>query len=840
MLYSARILPSAPVDRQPNVRPNPVMHALLISVGHCLWITSLYLGIADVLDAAATVVFPRIFLLHKALAILFAIGCLCVPNQSYRVAGAMTCICLALILALSPAWQLLANILFLITALIWVGFTGQTGRRPQVWGLPVLVVTFLLFSHLHFSTSQGTPADTESPFLPALISTPGMAHLSIDELNRDHECRECHRTTHAQWSTSAHRFSSFNNPAYRFSVLETREKLNQRDGHSRAARLCAGCHDPVALLTGAFDEETFDLPHEQSKLGITCLTCHATTAVTTTRGNASLRIEPPRDYPFADADSPILRWLHDKTLQSTPAFHKASLLRPLHRDPALCGACHKVHLPKALNDYRWLRGQNHYDSFLQSGISGYSARSYYYPNKAASGCIGCHMRNKGTPTHQFPGANTALPSLMPDLLSPSAATIHEQQLKGAVTVDIISIRPRDETTFHLPLDRVPLKPGIEYVAEIVLANRRVGHHFTQGTTDSNQVWLEVTLSQGDKVLSQSGGLDDERRVDRAAYFVNTYQLDREGRRIDRRNAQDIYAPLYDHQIPPGSADVVQFAFTLPTDVSVEAAPPVKLTASLNYRKFDSHYVKLITGEANLLPIIEISSDRVTFDEAGEQRAETWRRLNDYGIALLRKPGGRAQARAIAAFQQVAQLNPAHGHLNLARAKFAAGDLSGAREALSQAHSVSQHPWTVTWLEGELSLAEGHLDRAIRAYARVAGTDFKAAQERGFDFSGDYEVRNRLASAYFLRAIQQGDEADFQLAISHYNDVLSLDSENSEAHFGLAQIFYAMHNTVQAEHHIKLHETYRIDEQAIARVNAIARQDPLLDQAADPLNIYQLR
>lgn len=816
------------------------MHALLISVGQCLWITSLYLGIADVLDMAATAVFPQIFLLHKALAILFAVGCLFIPKQSYRIASAMTCVCLALTLVVAPGWQVLANILFLVTVIVCISFTEYTGQRPKIWGLPALLVTFVFFGHLHFSTSQHTPTDTESPFLPALMSTPSMAHLSVDELNRDDECRECHRATHAQWLASAHRFSSFNNPAYRFSVLETRAKLVQRDGHSRAARLCAGCHDPVALLTGAFDEETFDLPHEQSNLGVTCLTCHATTAVTTTRGNASLEIEPLRNYPFAGADAPILRWLHDKTLQSTPAFHKASLLKPLHRDPAFCGACHKVHLPKALNDYRWLRGQNHYDSFLQSGISGQSARSYYYPKKAVSSCTGCHMRNRGIPTHQFPGANTALPALMPDLLSVSAATIHEQQLKDAVTVDILSVRPRDGTSFYFPPDDVPLKPGGEYVAEIVLANRRVGHHFTQGTTDSNQVWLEVTLRQGDKILGQNGAMDDERRVDRAAYFVNSYQLDREGQRIDRRNAQDIYAPLYDHQIPPGSADVVQFAFTLPRELSIEAGSPIQLTARLNYRKFDSHYIDLITGEANLLPVTEISSDRVTFGEARERPDETWRRLNDYGIALLRKPGGRAQTRAIVVFEQVARLNPAHGHLNLARAKFAAGDLSGAHEALNEARLISDHPWTVTWLEGELALAGGDLDGAIRAYARVASTEFKTAQERGFDFSGDYTLRNRLASAYFLRAIQQGNEADFQHAISHYKDVLSLDSENAEAHFGLAQIYSALKHHVQAEHHIKRHETYRIDEQALARVRAIARQNPLLDQAADPLNIYRLR
>ena len=29
-------------------------------------------------------------------------------------------------------------------------------------------------------------------------------------------------------------------------------------------------------------------------------------------------------------------------------------------------------------------------------------------------------------------------------------------------------------------------------------------------------------------------------------------LDRDGNRIDRRNPQDIFMPLYNHQIPPGA------------------------------------------------------------------------------------------------------------------------------------------------------------------------------------------------------------------------------------------------------------------------------------------------
>ena len=43
-------------------------------------------------------------------------------------------------------------------------------------------------------------------------------------------------------------------------------------------------------------------------------------------------------------------------------------------------------------------------------------------------------------------------------------------------------------------------------------------------------------------------------------------LDREGNRIDRRNPQDIFVPLYNKQIPPGAGQVVHFALEVPRDI----------------------------------------------------------------------------------------------------------------------------------------------------------------------------------------------------------------------------------------------------------------------------------
>ena len=69
-------------------------------------------------------------------------------------------------------------------------------------------------------------------------------------------------------------------------------------------------------------------------------------------------------------------------------------------------------------------------------------------------------------------------------------------------------------------------------------------------------------------------------------------LDRDGNRIDRRNPQDIFVPLYNKQIPPGAGQVVHFGLDVPEGVE----GPITLEAKVNYRKFDRKYMDYIFGK----------------------------------------------------------------------------------------------------------------------------------------------------------------------------------------------------------------------------------------------------
>ena len=597
--------------------------------------------------------------------------------------------------------------LFLLHRLAGRGIRWRLGVR---WaGVAVLLCAALLLVEKPAPGPDmvGRASYAGDGFRPSLAKTGDGRLIPPRALMRDGYCLECHADIHAGWKHSAHRFSSFNNPAYRFSVRELRELTIERDGNTKAARFCAGCHDLVPLFSGAFDDPHYDDVNDPTaSAGITCTGCHAITRIDSPRGNSDYTIEAPEHYPFAFSDNPFLQWINRQLVKAKPEFHKRTFLKPLHRTPEFCSTCHKVFLPEELNHYKWLRGQNHYDSFLLSGVSGHGASSFYYPPKAVEKCAQCHMPLRGSKDfgagyfddsgalkvhdHQFPAANTALPHLlgMPEEVN----LAHQAFLTGALRVDIFGIKEDGAITGALTAPirpQVPeLEPGRSYLLETVVRTLKLGHLFTQGTADSNEVWVDVQVYDGDRLLARSGGMGQDGEVDPWSHFINAYVLDRQGNRIDRRNAQDIFTTLYNHQIPPGAADVVHYRLQVPED----AMGPMRVRVNVNYRKFDTRYLRYFQGEAfrgNDLPVTLLASDEVVFPFKGasvpsqptEPSAEPWERWNDYGIALLRKEQRGELRQAEAAFRQVEALGRGDGALNLARVYFREGRLDDAVAAL---------------------------------------------------------------------------------------------------------------------------------------------------------------
>jgi len=447
---------------------------------------------------------------------------------------------------------------------------------------------------------------------------------------------------------------------------------------------------------------------------------------------------------------------------------------------------------------------------------------------------------------------------------------HQDFLKGVLRVDIFGIKEGGaiDSPLQAPLrPTVPiLKRGQKYLLEVVLRTTKMGHPFTQGTVDSNEVWVNTKVTSGGTIVGISGGLGSFKEVDPWAHFVNVYMLDREGNRVDRRNPQDIFTPLYNHQIPPGAAQVVHYEFVVPQNQQ----DPLSIEVKLQYRKFDTIYMNYVfetnytkgapLSFTNFLPIVTIASDQLTFPVETnppisnvKSEIPLWQRWNDYGIGLLLESTDRGAEKgeliqAAHAFEEVEKLGRFDGPVNLARVYFKEGRLNDAVGALQRAAKCDPPAprWTIAWFNGLVNKQNGFLDQAIAEFRSILEDRYPELAKRGFDFSKDYEVINELGQAYFERAKAEyqnpNRQKDFlnQAAVM-FDRTLELDSENLTAHYTLALIHQQLGDESRAALHRTAHEKYRPDDNARDRAISNARRaNPAADHAAQATVLYPLQ
>jgi Flp pilus assembly protein TadD len=344
-------------------------------------------------------------------------------------------------------------------------------------------------------------------------------------------------------------------------------------------------------------------------------------------GQADFYLQYPKLHELAASKNPVVRLLHDYLIRLNPEPHRRVFLKPFMKDQTaeFCSTCHKVHMDKPVNHYRWTRGFNEYDNWQASGISGYGARSFYYPPKPQQ-CADCHMPlvsskdfgnvNGFIHSHRFPGANTAVPYSYDDEQQLETA---EKFLKDAVTVDIFALtkaraesggaylQPETATTFGVgeeaqspapiasgieaapvtaPLNRInaTVRRGDDVRVDVVVRTRRVGHFFPGGTIDAYDTWVELKATDDKgKVLFWSGQVEDNGKgpVDKGSHFYRSLMIDAHGNPINKRNTYATRAVVYVRLIPPGAADTVHYRLHIPNN----AGSKIQIEARLNYRKF---------------------------------------------------------------------------------------------------------------------------------------------------------------------------------------------------------------------------------------------------------------
>jgi len=679
-------------------------------------------------------------------------------------------------------------------------------------------------------------------------------------------CERCHPDVVAQWSASVHRFASMNNPYYEASIFLLRDSANAgnrwldahlerfpEDADSVGAiksKWCGACHDPALLMSGLV-AEPIDRESVEAQAGITCLACHLIDTLHNVTGNGNYNIADDSEDPYLFSNSAggtIGAFLHDAALKAKPTAHRNRLLKPFFRESVYCATCHKVSLSEPVNNYRWLRGQNPYDGWEDSGISLNASRTFYLPPYKRD-CQDCHMplvpATRGdvsaadglVRSHDFAAANTALPFIRGD-----TAMLHrvENSLREDIlSVDIfaLQVEGRDLPIMALDGENGTLPAGATVTVDVVVRNLGVGHTFPAGTNDSNEGWLEFSvLDSNGAVLARSGFLMEDGRLDELAHVYNAALVDGNGNLVDRRNAHDARATVYANVIPPGNSDLAHYEFQIPDELD---GRELTFRARLLWRKFNQTFNEFsfrtnpegfrAFEDVPELPVTEIESDQVTIGFSSQSAAtlsgpasdsSSWMRFNDYGIALLREGNTRL---AEVAFQRVEGLAPDRidGPLNLARAAIADGNVAKAYEHLRRSEEISSGDARAAWVWGTVLQEDGRYDEAVLAYRRVLE-----------DFPGDRAAWRNLGRTLYL-------DNEYEDAITAFERVLEIDPEDRISHYHLMLCFRALGRTEDAARAEAEYQYYSIDETAQALTREYRLEHPGANLMAQRVRTHRL-
>lgn len=368
------------------------------------------------------------------------------------------------------------------------------------------------------------PADPP-PLAPAQLLLPAHPSLPPASANDPIECGSCHPDVAAQWRTSAHAFSSFNNPVYRVAI----ERLRHERG-AAPSRMCAACHDVALLADGGMDGA--EVPADaRAVAGISCTTCHSTVNVTKD-GNGSLALRGDEALP-----SEIAR--------ATLAAHRERVINPPLRTSALCGACHRSFLDESTGNTTPFFGMDDYGGWLGSAYAGSTAERPDHVSEAT--CQGCHMakepavlgdvaaKDGGVKSHRFLGAHTLLAAMRGD-----AATLARvrQFLADTVRVELAAARTAGGD-WVMPASRVAPKPGEPLELDVVLTNEAVGHRFPGGTLDAQGTVVRVTLRTARGALVAAPVI----------HPLRSEVVDAQGVPLHERQTHQFKAAVWNHTIP---------------------------------------------------------------------------------------------------------------------------------------------------------------------------------------------------------------------------------------------------------------------------------------------------
>jgi tetratricopeptide (TPR) repeat protein len=372
---------------------------------------------------------------------------------------------------------------------------------------------------------------------------------------------------------SAHAYASFDNPWYRASVAQFREHRGNAE-----SRFCAGCHDPLLLMSGDIDKDVSP-DNALAYAGVTCLVCHS---IESTRpdGNAS----------FTLSDAPVL--LPDPANPDEIEAHRARLTMDPLRTAGLCGSCHRSFSGPMIGNENHLPGIDDLGDWASSAYAG--AVQDQLLSLEEKSCQGCHMRPEVASQHEMAAAidgrvsshrwsasHTAMAAQLPGAKHAEQAV---NSLEGAVLVDIGHVKA-GARRYLLP-ERSRLRAGERLLFDVLLQNASTGHRFPGGVRDIHDVWLEVEVWDASGALL--GVSRPTERGNDDVFILRATVLDDESRPEILHQVHRFSAPAFDRTLPAHDARAVRYSMTLPMDLN----GPIRVEARLVHRKHSLEFQAL--------------------------------------------------------------------------------------------------------------------------------------------------------------------------------------------------------------------------------------------------------
>lgn len=397
--------------------------------------------------------------------------------------------------------------------------------------------------------------------------------LDLERLAKTDDCVSCHEDVGSHWQSSVHSYASFDNPWYRASVDEFRD---ERGSHE--SRFCAGCHDPLLLLSGAIDGEV-EPDDDLAYAGITCLVCHGTES-TRADGNGSYTL----------TDEAVL--VPDPADEDEIAAHRTQLTMTPLRTAELCGSCHRSFSGAEIGNAHHLTGIDDLGDWASSGYSG--AATWHLASAEPQTCQSCHMpaesaspremagaRDGSIRSHRWGASHTALAAQLGD-----AALLEQVQssLEDAVTIDVGAVRSGSRRVL-LPREAV-LRPSERLVFDVLLENAAAGHRFPGGIRDLQDSWVEVVVRDADgRALATS-----ERRgeSDDGVFSLRATVLDADARPERLHRVHRFSTPAFDRTLGAHDVRAVRYSMKLPKRLAL----PLEVQVRLLHRKHAPDFQRL--------------------------------------------------------------------------------------------------------------------------------------------------------------------------------------------------------------------------------------------------------